>query len=577
MYLRKCKRTRRGNEHVYWQLVESYRTERGPRQRVVAYLGEMTRRERQGLKSAAEDRTGIFQYQLFEEDLEPEWALVDTGHVRSDRRREFGGWWLGLQLVHKLKLVEFLEGVHPTGREEVPWWLMSLILVLCRLCHPSSELHIAEHLYEWTALTDLLGVPERRVNDDRLYRALDALLPHKELLEAFLKQRLGDLFALEYDLLLYDMTSTYFEGQADGNPQAKRGYSRDHRPDCKQVCIALVVSRCGVPLAYEVFDGNRSDVTTVQQIVPMIEERYGKSDRIWVMDRGMVSEKNLQFLRSGDRRYILGTPRSQLKQHEQALASGDWQTVRAGLEVKLCPTPDGAEVFILCRSADRREKERAMHARFEARIEAGLERISARCASKRLKPDVVSRSVGRLLSANSRAAGLFEVQVAANDAGGAALAWRKVDEWREWAELSEGCYVLRSNVVDWTPDDLWRAYIQLTEAESAFRLNKTDLGLRPVWHQTEKRVKAHILVCFLAFVLWKTLAQLVKAAGLGDEPRKVFDEIAQVHMVDVIMPTSTGANVRRRCIVQPTKHQQVLLQRLGMRLPEQLRITGNVV
>ena len=577
MYLRKCRRTRRGNAYVYWQLVESYRTANGPRQRVVAYLGELTRRQREGLKAAAEDRTGVFQYQLFEEDLEPEWALVDTAHVRAERRREFGGWWLGLQLVHKLKLVECLEAVHPTGREEVPWSLMSLILVLCRFCQPSSELHIAEHLYEWTALTDLLGVPERRVNDDRLYRSLDALLPHKRSLELFLKQRMGDLFALDYDLLLYDMTSTYFEGQAEANPQARRGYSRDHRPDCKQVCIALVVSRCGMPLAYEVFDGNRSDVTTVQEIVPVVEERYGKSNRIWVMDRGMVSDKNLQFLRSGDRRYILGTPRSRLKQHEEALASGDWQTVRAGLEVKLCPTPDGSEVFILCRSADRREKESAMHARFEARIEAGLERICAHCASKRLKPDAVNRSVGRLLSANSRAAGLFDVSVTADDAGGASVAWRKVDEWREWAELSEGCYVLRSNVTDWTAEDLWRAYIQLTEAESAFRLHKTDLGLRPIWHQTERRVQAHILVCFLAFVLWKTLGQLVSAAGLGDEPRKVFDEIAQIHMVDVVMPTSAGPAIRRRCIAQPTKHQQVLLERLRMRLPEQLRITEDVV
>ena len=226
MYLRRCKRTKRGKRHVYWQLVESYRTERGPRQRVVAYLGEMSRREREGIKAAAEDRTGIFQYQLFEEDLEPEWAMVDTAHAHAERTREFGGWWLGLQLVRKLDLVRFLEEVHPCGREEVPWWVMSVILALCRLCRPSSELYIAEHLYERTALPDLLGVPECRVNDDRLYRALDALLPHKERLEVFVKQRLGELFDLDYDLLLYDMTSTYFEGEAAANEQARRGYSR---------------------------------------------------------------------------------------------------------------------------------------------------------------------------------------------------------------------------------------------------------------------------------------------------------------------------------------------------------------
>ena len=577
MYLRKCKRMKHGSRHVYWQLVESYRTERGPRQRVVAYLGEMSRREREGLKASAMDRTGMFQHQLFDEDLEPDWATIDTNHVRAEQTREFGGWWLGLQLVQKLDLVRFLEDVHPSGREAVPWWAMSLVLVLCRLCNPSSELHIAEHLYERTPLPDLLGVPESRVNDDRLYRALDALLPHKSRLEVFLKERLGELFSLDYDLLLYDMTSTYFEGDAPANAQARRGYSRDRRPDCKQVCIALVVSRCGMPLAYEVFDGNRSDVTTVGEIVTTIEERYGRADRIWVMDRGMVSETNLGFLRSGGRRYIVGTPRNQLKQHERAIATGDWQSVREGLEVQLCAGPDGSEVFILCRSADRREKERAMHDRFEARIDAGLERIAARCAAGKQRPDVISRRVGRLLSRNSRAAGLYSVAVGVDDNGAARFSWEKNPEWRSWARMSEGCYVLRSNVTDWSPDELWHAYIQLTQAEAAFRLHKSDLRLRPVWHQTTERVQAHILVCFLAFVLWKTLAQLTKAAGLGDEPRKVFDELAQIRMVDVFMPTSTGVPIRRRCITRPTKHQEILLQRLRMRLPQQLRITPDVV
>lgn len=572
MYLRKCFRRKGPKTHVYWELVESYRTERGPRQRVVAYLGDMELRTRKGVAAAAEDRTGVWQRQLFDEDLEPDWVEVDTRRVRVERTRHFGGSWLAVQVMRKLGLMEFLHDKLPVGREDVPWSVMAAILVICRLCNPSSELYIAEHLFERTALSDLLGVSAAQVNDDRLYRALDALLPHKMELEVFLKERLGELFDLEYDLLLYDVTSTYFEGAAEGNPQAQRGYSRDHRPDCKQVCIALVVSRCGMPLGYEVFDGNRPDVTTVEEIVGQVEARYGKADRIWVMDRGMVSEKNLQFLRAGGRRYILGTPRSHLKRFEQQLSEGEWTAVREGLDVKLCPGPDTAETFILCRSAARRDKERAIHTRFETRIEEGLARIARACETGRRSSSVVERQVGRLMEANSRAAALFQVSVRARDGGGCELIWSKSEAWRSWANLSEGCYLLRSNVTDWSAEQLWHAYIQLTEAEAAFRIHKSDLSIRPIWHQKTERVQAHILVCFLAFVLWKTLAQLVKAAGLGDEPRKVLDELAQIQMVDVVMQTRTGTEVRRRCIAQPTKHQAILLNQLHMRLPRQLRI-----
>jgi transposase len=409
------------------------------------------------------------------------------------------------------------------------------------------------------------------VNDDRLYRALDALLPHKSTLEKHLKERLGELFEIEYDLLLYDVTSTYFEGLAEGNEQAKRGYSRDHRGDCKQVCIALVVSKCGMPLAYEVFDGNRNDSTTVEQIVESIQSKYGSAKRIWVMDRGMVSQENVEFLRENSQRYILGTPKGTLRRFERELLSGGWETIRDGLEVKLCPCPDGQETFILCRSSDRRDKERAMHDRFERRIEAGLEKITAGCAKRRQKAVAVAQRVGRLLGANSRAAGLFKVDV--REVGGRAeVIWSKADTWREWSNLSEGCYLLRSNITDWSAEELWRAYIQLTQAEAAFRITKGDLSIRPIWHQKRERVQAHIMVCFLAYVIWRALGQLCQTAGLGDEPRKVFDEISQIQMVDVVLPTKSGVNIRRRCVAQPTKHQAILLQRLGLTLPTHLQI-----
>jgi len=441
-----------------------------------------------------------------------------------------------------------------------------------RLCEPSSELRLAEHLYERSPLGDLLGIPPDKVNDDRLYRALDRVLPHKLELEKYLKERLGELFSLEYDLLLYDVTSTYFEGDGASNGQARRGYSRDHRPDCKQVCIALVVSREGMPLGYEVFDGNRADVTTVEDIVSKIEKQYGAADRIWVMDRGMVSEENLEYLRAEGRQYIVGTAKSHLRCFERELLREDWQKVREGLEVRLCPSPVGRETFILCRSASRAVKEKQIHDRFEKRIGKGLAKLAESCRKKKQKVGTVERRVGRLLEGNSRAAGLFKVEVTEVEGGGAAVAWEKVAGWRRWAELSEGCYLLRSNIAHGDAPELWRAYIQLTEAEAAFRIQKSDLRIRPIWHQKEQRVQAHILVCFLAYVLWKMLGQMCKRAGLGDEPRKVFDEIAQIKVVDVVTPTKQGAVIRKRCIAQPTKAQAILLQKLQLHLPQRMKI-----
>jgi len=363
------------------------------------------------------------------------------------------------------------------------------------------------------------------------------------------------------------VTSTYFEGIAAANPQAQRGYSRDHRPDCKQVNIALVVSRSGLPLGYEVFAGNRSDVTTVKEIVEAMESKYGHANRIWVMDRGMVSAGNLEFLQQGGRRYILGTPKSMLRSFEQQLLASNWREVHPGLEVKLCPAPGGEEVFILCRSAQRQLKEQAMHQRFEQRIEEKLEAMAEGCGKRKRDPLKVAQQVGRLLGKNSRAAGLFQVEVETDTRGWAHLRWSKLDERRNWMKLSEGCYMLRSNVTDWSGEDLWHAYIQLTEAEEAFRLHKSDLVMRPIWHQKEHRVQAHILVCFLAYVLWKALGQWCQRAGLGDEPRKIFAELQQISLVDVVLPTRTGVSIRKRCVSRPTDHQAILLQRLGLQIP----------
>ena len=571
MFLRPHYRKRNGRREAYWALVESYRTERGPRQRTVAYLGIMDEAGRLGVHQTIEPIASDLQQRLFDsQSPAPRFVEIDRTRVRVENCRAFGGPWTALELIRRLGLDEFLERTLPRGRATVPWSLTALILVIARLCEPASELHIAEHFYRQSALEDLLGVPAEQVDDNRLYRGLDALWPHKAELETFLKTRFGELFGIEYDLLLYDVTSTYFEGQASANPLAQRGYSRDHRGDCKQVCIGLVVSRCGLPLGYEVFAGNRHDSTTLEEIVETMEQRYGQAQRVWVMDRGIASQDNLDFLRAGGRNYVVGTPKNQLPKFQRQLLDGSWRAIRAGLEVQICDAPDGGvEKYLLCRSADRRAKEAAMRSKFAERIEEGLRKMAAGLERRHEDVATISRRVGRLLQRNQRAAATFEIQVVAGPEGRTQLTWNTSAK-QAWAELSEGCYVLRTNVTDWSDEELWRTYIQLTEAEAAFRIHKTDLSLRPIWHQKQDRVQAHILVCFLAYVLWKFLGQLCHRAGLGDEPRRVLAELAELRVVDVILPTRDGLEIRQRCVTQPSEHQKILLDRLGWQLPTTL-------
>ncbi len=584
MYLRHSRIHKDGKTHTYWRLVRSVRRHGRVVQETVAQLGELDAEGRAKARALARTITGRENQRELFEDAGPEASVpVRLREVRLERGRAFGDVWLGWTLWRALKLDTLCTEMLPAGREAVPWGVMAAVLVIARLCEPSSELHIAEDWYRRTALEDLLGLSNEGVNDDRLYRALDRLLPHKEAIERHLQARLGELFALEYDLLLYDVTSTYFEGLAEGNALAARGYSRDHRPDCKQVCIALVVTREGVPLGYEVFAGNRVDVTTVEEIVEAMEARFGLSQRVWVMDRGMVSADNLAWLQESGRRYLIGAARSEVRKWSRQLAEErDWQTVRDGVEAKLCRGPDGAETFLLCRSRERREKERGMHERFATRIEAALERMGRRIArAKRpLDRSALERQIGRLLERNGRAAAryLIRLEPAPDTPAGLRLVWSAQAEWDEWARHSEGAYVLRTNVTEWTPESLWQTYVQLTEAEAAFRIHKSELGLRPIWHQKAERVEAHILVCFLGYVLWKTLEQWQKRAGLGHSPRTILDELARIQSSDVVLPLADGSGreLRIRCVVRPNKAQALLLERLGLRLPERLRIPPRI-
>jgi transposase len=580
VYLRHTVVHKKGKARTYWRLVRSVRHGGKVRQETVAQLGELDSEGRAQARLLAREITGRSeQRELFEEAATGKQTVrIRLDRLRVERARCFGGVWLGWTLWRALRLEELCGELLPPGREAIPWGKLAAILVIARLCEPSSELAIAETWYRKTALEDLLGLPAERIYDNRLYRALDRLLPHKEAIEQHLKKRLGELFALEYDLLLYDVTSTYFEGLAEGNTLAKHGYSRDHRRDCKQVCIALVVTRGGMPLGYEVFAGNRTDVTTVEEIVETMEARYGVANRIWVMDRGMTSAENVAWLQQTGRRYLIGTPRSELRKWAREISeTKDWKNVREGVEAKLCTGPDGAETFVLCRSVERREKEKAMHERFANRIEEGLRTLVNRIARARkpLERAAVERQIGRLLQRNTRAAARYTIRIVvdATRPAGLGLQWSTKPEWDQWAKHSEGCYVLRTNVADWDVETLWRTYVQLTEAEAAFRIHKSELSIRPIWHQKSERVQAHILVCFLAYVLWKTLEQWQSRAGLGNSPRTILDELGRIQSTDVVLPLAEDPTrkLRIRCVVRPDKAQAMLLDRLGLKLPERLR------
>ena len=577
MFLKRITVRKSGKEHTYWALIQSVRTARGPRHRTVTYLGELSPSERAGwaempglLKGEEELNGSLFK----DEKPVPDHVKVKVRDVQVERSRDFGDVYVGWGLWRLLELDRLLEERIRPGREEIAWPVVAAILALARFCEPSSELHIADTWYLRTALEDLVGVPAERVNKDRLYRGLDAVLPHKEAIERHLKEKFATMFDAKYDLILYDVTSTYFEGLMELNPQAHRGHSRDKRPDCKQVCVALLVTREGLPIGYEVFAGNRNDMTTLKEIVEGVERKHGTIGRIWVVDRGIASEENLEFLRERGASYVVGTPKSRLKGFERELVEEGWEEAEPGVEVKTCEGPEGKETFVLCRSQERREKERAMHQRFAERIETALGTLAQRLkkAKKKLDAGRVERQIGRLLGRNSRAAGAYVIRVeeTSDHKSGLRVTWSRNEAWSEWAELTEGRYLLRTNLKGWSGRDLWKTYIQLTHAETAFRIQKSELKIRPIWHHLEERAQAHILFSFLAYAMWKTLEQRMAACGLGNGPRTVLEELARIKVVDVILPTSTNRKLRLRCVTNPDQGQRILLQRLGIDLPRRL-------
>lgn len=580
MFLRSHQRMKDGKPHTYWSLVETVRTADGPRQRTLCYLGELNGSAQSRWLKTIEvfnEQGESRQLKLFPSDVAPpeddaQVAQVLVERVRLERTRRFGECFLGLELWRRLELDRLLEPLldRPGDEADVPWSRVAALLAINRLCAPGSELAIEQRWFPSTALDDLLGIDADKINDTRLYRCLDRLLPHKTKVEQHLRQRYGELFAAQFDVLLYDLTSSYVEGAAEHNPLMQRGYSRDHRPDCKQLVIALIVNVEGFPLSYEVFDGNRADVTSLEAVVRMVERKYGRARRVWVFDRGIVSEANLAMLRRRGGQYLVGTPRSQLKKFERELLAEDWHQVRADVEVKLAPAPGGEETYILCRSTARREKEQAIRSRFSARMERALGALRKRVAQGQLRDrGKIERRLGAIQARHPQVADLYALEVLEHD-GRLELRWQLRSERKSWQQAREGAYLLRTNLPAGDPEQLWKSYIQLTEAETAFRALKSELAIRPVFHQLEHRTKAHVLVAFLGYALWVTLKHLLRAKDAKLSPRQALAAAATLHSADIVLPTTDGRQIRLRRVTAPTAELQLLFAQLGMTPPDRL-------
>jgi len=589
MFLRTHRREKDGKNHTYWSLVETVRTADGPRQRRLCYLGELNdSAQGRWLKTIEvfNEQGETQQLKLFPSDVEtpaddPQVARVLLNKVRLERTRQFGACWLGLEVWKRLALDRFFEVAVDEHAADVPWSRVTAVLAINRLCAPGSELAIEERWYPSTALDDLLGIEEDKINDTRLYRCLDRILPHKTKLEQHLKQRYGELFGAEFDVLLYDLTSSYVEGAAEKNPMMRRGYSRDHRPDCEQMVIALIVNTEGFPFSYETFDGNRADVSTMETILRMVERKYGKARRIWVMDRGIVSEENLAAIRRRGGQYLVGTPRSQMKQFEAELLKDDWIRVRPEVEVKKVAIPQGEETFILCRTSGRKEKEKAIRNRFSTRMEDALKRLARTIETGRLKDrNKMERRLGRIQASHPQVNDLYEVALR-DTPEGIRLHWAIQEDRKVWRGLREGAYMLRTNLQTGTAEELWSRYMQLTEAEASFRALKSELSIRPLFHQLESRVKAHVMVAFLGYALWVTIKHLLKRrqaitpqaseSGVNNaqplSAMKALALLSTLQSADIVLPTTDGREIRLRRITEPTAEQKSLLQQLGLSLP----------
>jgi transposase len=578
MFLRCHRRIKDGKEHRYYSVEESRRLQSGRiAKRRVLYLGEINDSQqaawRKTLEVFDEQRQGYTTLSLFPEDRPTPADALDSVQVKlSEMRlrhaRPYGNCWLGCELWRQLELDRFWERKLPRGREKVSWAQVLQLLVVNRLIEPGSEFHLHREWFDHSAMDVLLGTDFVVAEKDRLYRCLDRVLEHRQELFVHLQQRWKYLFDVSFDVLLYDLTSTYVEGEGELNPKAKRGYSRDGRPDCKQVVVALVITPEGFPLAYEVMDGNTSDKTTLRGFLEKIESLYGKARRVWLMDRGIPTEAILAEMRDPAREmfYLVGTPKARVSKYEKQWLELPWQKVRESVEVKLF-SRDG-ELYVLAKSEGRQAKEIAIRRKKLARLLRKLRAMRRSCP----KRDQLLMRVGAAKTEAGRAFGFVKINLppAGHEVTRQSFTFALDKARLKEAERRDGHYLLRTNLVAEDPAVLWDRYMQLTQIEAAFKCLKSDLGIRPIYHQLEHRVEAHILVAFLAYCLMVTLKHRLTQYAPGLTPRAVLEKLGSIQMLDVILPTTDG-----RCLVmprhtEPEKDLALLLHHLKLSLPPQL-------
>jgi transposase len=581
MYLRSNTRTKDGKQHRYFTVVESRRLQSGKvAQRQVLYLGEINGSQqaawRRTLEVFDEAEQRLTPLSLFPEDRPVPAGAMDSVQVKLsemklERARPYGNCWLGCELWRQLQLHRFWSERLPRGRESVAWPQVLELLVVNRLIDPGSEFRLHRQWFDESAMDVLLDQDFVVAEKDRLYRCLDRVLEHKQELFVHLQQRWKDLFDAEFDLLLYDLTSTYVEGEAEQNPKARYGYSRDKRPDCKQVVIALIVTPAGLPLAYEVMAGNTSEKTTLRGFPDSIESQYGKARRVWLMDRGIPTEALLKEIRTSRQEtfYLVGTSRAKIREYEKQWLELPWRKVRESVEVKLFGR-DG-ELYVLAKSEGRQAKEMAMRRKKLARLLRKLRAMRRSCP----KRDQLPMRVGAAKTDAGRAFGFVKInlpqadQEVTKETFTFQLDKAKLSE----AELRDGrgalWALLRTNLVAEDPAVLWDRYVQLTQIEAAFKCLKSDLGIRPIHHQLEHRVDAHILVAFLAYCLTVTLRHRLRMHAPGLTPRAVLEKLAGIQMLDVSFPTTDGRRLIMPRYTEPSPEQALLLHHLNLVLPQQ--------
>jgi transposase len=577
MFLRSTNRKKDGKDHRYFSIVENRRLP-GNRtvQRTVLYLGEINDQQqaawRKTLDVFDEAEQRYTTMSLFPDDREIPADALDSVQVKLSglelrRPRVFGNCWLACELWHQLGLDEFFQQRLPEGREAVSWEKVLRLLVVNRLLDPGSEFHVHRQWFVDSAMDDLLDTDFAVAEKDRLYRCLDRVLKHKQDLFVWLKQKWADLFQADFEVLLYDLTSTYFEGEMERNPKAKRGYSRDKRPDCLQLVIALVVTPDGFPLAYEVMKGNTSEPTTLRGFLKTIETTYGKARRVWVMDRGIPSEAMLKEMREPERQtfYLVGTPKARINQHEKQWLDLPWQKVRESVEVKLYRHE--GELYVLAKSQGRQAKENAMRRKRLARL---LRKLRAMRKSLPKRDQLLLR-IGACKKEAGRAFGFVKIWIPKADQAVTRDTFSfQLDKSKlKAAEQRDGHYLLRSNLTGEDPAVLWTRYVQLTQIESVFRSLKSELGIRPIHHQLEHRADAHVLIAFLAYCLQVTLKNRLMIHAPGLTPTAVLEKLATIQMVEVWIPMLDGRWLVLPRHTQPEKDVQAMLDHLHMALPSQ--------